>query len=141
MEFTIVDASDSNKYKGTIQSTGRLSFNTDAAKQLMELSKRQYFKVGFDKTDSSFKKIYLIDSDEDPVASKIYRSGLYYYIKLDKPLNKFNIDFKNYSFSFTIEKSEKDYEGREVFVLTRKGPHVKRTPEDIEAEVEVEEDE
>ena len=143
MNFNFVDASDSTKYKATIQVTGRLSFNIDAAKY-MKLAEIRYFKVAFDYDSNDDLKIFLVESPETSITAKLYRSGPYYYIRLDKPLRKANVNFKGYSFTFTVEKwDDKQKTGvgadslMDVFELTLH----KVTERDFGEEHDVEDDE
>lgn len=117
LKLEFVDASDGTKYKATIQMTGRLSFNSEAAK-FMKLARMPHFKVAFERDNFNFK-IYLVESEETDTTAKIHRAGNYYYLRLEKALRKYSVDFQSISYTFTIEKLDEQIDGADVFELTK----------------------
>ncbi len=103
MDLNFIDASDIKQHKATIQKTGRLSFNVEGS-QYMGLKSGQHYKVAFESTDSEELEIYLVKAEKSLTTAQIYKSGLYYYLRLERPLRKAGIDFENSTYSYLIDE-------------------------------------
>lgn len=98
--------------KATVHKTGKLGFSSGANKY-MNLNDTVYFNIGTNKNDESDKSLYLV-----PVVSKcdksfrVVRAGEYFYVFIKNILKELDMDYKNESIIYDIEKigdGEKKY--------------------------------
>lgn len=120
LNLEFVDAGESyEKYRASIHLSGKLGFNLEA-NSFMNLSGDKYFKIAFEPHGSNFTRMYLVESDaSDTTAAKVNKAGQYFYIKLAHVLNRLKVDYKTVSIGFTIEKAPEQYEGRDLYILTK----------------------
>jgi hypothetical protein len=117
MELKFLDASTQYlKYKCSIHETGKLGLNADC-NTLMDITNKKFFKVAYEKDTNGKIKLYLVDSDEEPLAGKIYKAGNYYFMKLSALFDEIGLDYKSNTISFIV-KNGGQYNGRDLFVLT-----------------------
>jgi len=105
-----------------VHSTGRLGFNSDAAKY-MNLNDSMSFVIGVPESEKKQMMFFLIDSRisdhfKVPPSLEVTRSGQYYSLKFKNLLNQLEIDFQDEKLEFTIEKTE--FKGFDMFVLTQR---------------------
>jgi len=105
-----------------VHSTGRLGFNSDAAKY-MNLNDSASFIVGVPESEEERLMFFLIDSKisdqlQVPPSLEVTRSGQYYSLKFKNLFNQLEIDFRDEKLEFTIEKNE--FKGFDMFVLTQR---------------------
>lgn len=110
----------SAKLKVTIQSTGKLGFTDDTAKEL-ELSSQTYIKLGADENDPDVMyMVVLSEVDED--AFKVCKAGDYFYLPTSVLFMALGYDFKNKTIIFDLTRSS-DYDadfGGKVYKLNKR---------------------
>ncbi|HNA65627.1 MAG TPA: hypothetical protein PKZ51_12955 [Saprospiraceae bacterium] len=90
--------------KATIHKSGKLGFSSGAAK-VMELEKKSYFNIGFNKANSDDKSLYMIPlNGETEKSFKVVKAGDYYYIFIKHILRDLQLDYKAESIIFDIEE-------------------------------------
>jgi hypothetical protein len=112
-KFAFVDASSPVRFKASIHDTGRLVFNEESL-NFMNLKSIQHFLVAFDHADGKLNYIGLKKSEKTNTTAKLYRSGPYYYLKIERPLIKCEIDFKEKMIFYIDFSEEKEID----FILT-----------------------
>ncbi len=93
----------SARLKATIQSSGKLGFTDETAKELA-LSAQTYVRLGIDESDS--ETLYLVvceSTDED--AFKVCKAGEYYYLPTATLFRSLGFDFKNRTIIFDLTRS------------------------------------
>ena len=106
----------------SIHLTGKLGFNMDASK-FMKLDSGPSFVVATKTNDSKATQIFLIKTDDDlgngisPVT--ISKAGEYYYLNIRNMLDQLGIDYESRISVYKIAKSEEDYRGYPLYVLSR----------------------
>lgn len=104
--------------KATVHKTGKLGFSSGAAK-LLDLEQRKFFQIGFNKSNNLDKSLYLFPALEDAQrVFKLIKAGEYYYLFIKSILHEKQIDYKNESVIYDIEKTTVN--GRECYKLTRR---------------------
>jgi len=106
----------------SIHLTGKLGFNMDASK-FMKLDSGPSFVVATKTSDSKATQIFLIETEDDlgngitPVT--VSKAGEYYYLNIRNMLDQLGIDYERQISVYKIAKSEEDYKGYSLYVLTR----------------------
>lgn len=125
MELNFINAGiNRNKCRASIHATGKLSFNKDAS-ELLKLSNGKYFKVATNQNEKN--SIYLVESDKNSTAAKVYKSGNLFYILFVTVLDNLKIDYKKYNHIYRVDKYEEKYEGKEVYILKRIDSKIRTT--------------
>ncbi len=110
----------SAKLKVTIQSSGKLGFTDETAKEL-QLSPLTYIKLGADESDRDV--LYMVVCgcpDED--AFKVCKAGDYYYLPTTALFMSLGLDFKNKTIIFDLTRSMEfdDELGGKVYKLNKR---------------------
>lgn len=108
------------KLKVTIQSTGKLGFTDDTAKEL-EISSQTYIKLGAEVNDPDVMfMVVLSEVNED--AFKVCKAGDYYYLPTSVLFMSLGYDFKNKTIIFDLTRaSEYDVDfGGKVYKLNKR---------------------
>ena len=106
----------------SIHLTGKLGFNMDASK-FMKLESRPSFVVATRTNDSKATQIFLIETEDDlgndisPVT--VSKAGEYYYLNIRNMLDQLGLDYEGRISVYKIAKSEEDYKGHPLYVLSR----------------------
>ena len=106
----------------SIHLTGKLGFNRDASK-FMKLDSGPSFVVATKTNDSKAAQIFLIETEDDlgndisPVT--VAKAGEYFYLNIRNMLDQLGIDYKSQISVYKIAKSEEDYSGYPLYVLSR----------------------
>ncbi len=116
----------SAKLKVTIQSSGKLGFTDETAKEL-NLSSQTYIKLGVDENEP--EDMYLVvlrEADED--AFKVCKSGDYYYLPTTLLFMSLGYDYKNRTIMFDLTRSSEfdDEYGGTVYKLNKRESDKKR---------------
>jgi len=97
----------STKYgviKATVHKTGKLGFSSGASKY-MNLDNIKYVNIGFNKSNQEDRCLYIVETNEETDKTfKIVKAGDYYYVFIKNILKQLNIDYKNESVIYDIEK-------------------------------------
>jgi hypothetical protein len=116
----------STKLKVTIQSSGKLGFTEETAKEL-DLSPQTYIKIGADENDSDV--MYLIVYDHyDEEAFKVCKTGEYYYLPTTVLFMSLGYNFKDKTIIFDLTRcNEYDEDlGGKVYKLNKRESDKKR---------------
>lgn len=108
------------KLKVTIQSTGKLGFTDETAKEL-QLASGKCIKLGSD--EKGVELLYLVvvnGADED--AFRVCKAGDYFYLQTTMLFQSLNYDYKNKTVMFDMARAQElDEElGGEVYKLTKR---------------------
>lgn len=104
--------------KATVHKTGKLGFSSGAAKML-ELEKKSFFNIGFNKSNSKDKELYLLPvSEKNDNSFRLIKAGLYYYIYIKNVLIDLHIDYRNESIIYDIEEIE--IKGEKCYKMIRR---------------------
>lgn len=106
MDVIWYNANDYNKkLKATIQSSGKLGFTDDTAKEL-NLSEDTYIRIGADQNDKSL--MYLVVVAQSDMAFKVCKAGEYYYLPTTRLFLALGFDFqaKNKTIMFDLTRAE-----------------------------------
>ena len=107
----------------SIHLAGKLGFNLDASK-VMKLDSSPSFIVATKTDDTKAHQIFLIETEKNiekdisPVT--VSKAGAYYYLNIRNMLEELGIDYKNRISVYRIAKSEEEYKGCPLYVLSRK---------------------
>tara|TARA_R100000789_G_scaffold73730_1_gene69351 strand:+ start:110 stop:481 length:372 start_codon:yes stop_codon:yes gene_type:complete len=111
----------SSKYgviKATVHKTGKLGFSSGASKY-MNLEEMEHINIGFNKSNPDDNCLYIVETNEETDKTfKIVQAGEYYYVFIKNILKQLNIDYKNESVIYDIEKMTVD--GSLVYKLCRR---------------------
>lgn len=110
----------SAKLKVTIQSTGKLGFTDDTAKEL-ELSSQTYIKLGADVNEPDVM-FMVVSSDANEDAFKVCKAGDYYYLPTSVLFMSLGYDFKNKTIIFDLTRAadfDADFGGK-VYKLNKR---------------------
>jgi hypothetical protein len=108
------------KLKVTIQSSGKLGFTDETAKEL-ELTSQTYIKIGADRNNPEI--MYLVvcrQADDD--AFKVCKAGDYYYLPTTVLFMSLGFDFRNKTIIFDLTRSgglDEELEGK-VYKLNKR---------------------
>lgn len=107
MKLKFIKPSDlSGNIKATIQKSGKLGFNADAAKKL-KLDPTKYAKLAINSADSNDKNLYMILCKDATESYKVSRAGDYYYINLKYFFDDLGIDYeKDAGQSYKIKNAD-----------------------------------
>lgn len=105
-----------------VHASGKLGFNSDAAK-FMNLEELPSYVVATSDSEEGKFQIFFIDSEiskemESPPPITVAKAGKYFYVRFVNILNQLKIEFKGQKIVFDIERRE--YNGFTMFVLTRR---------------------
>ena len=107
----------------SIHLAGKLGFNMDASK-FMNLESHPSFIVATKIDDSKAHQIFLIETEDcignDISPVTVSKAGSYYYLNIRNMLDELGIDYKSRISVYKIDKSEEDYRGYPLYVLSRK---------------------
>lgn len=108
------------KLKATIQSTGKLGFTDETAKEL-ELSTQTYIKLGSDESEPDVMYLVVLRQSDDD-AFKVCKAGNYYYLPTTFLFLSLGYDFRNKTIIFDmVRSSEFDEEfGGKVYKLNKR---------------------
>lgn len=108
------------KPKATIHMSGRLGFNSEAAK-VMKLKDKRYFKVALSKAEGIGNgNIYLIDDEHFEGTAKVSKAGDYYYLNVGGLFDNIGVDYKGFSIIYDIKKEQ--YGSKDMFALKQRKP-------------------
>lgn len=116
----------SAKLKVTIQSSGKLGFTDETAKEL-KLSTQTYIKIGVDENEpTDMYLVVLQEADED--AFRVCKSGDYYYLPTTLLFMSLGYDYKNKTIMFDLTRSSEfdDEFGGNVYKLNKRESDKKR---------------
>lgn len=110
----------SAKLKVTIQSTGKLGFTDDTAKEL-DLSPQTYIKLGADESNPDVMYLVVLPIANDD-AFKVCKAGNYFYLPTTMLFLSLGYDFRNKTIIFDLTRSaEFDEEfGGKVYKLNKR---------------------
>ena len=110
----------SAKLKVTIQSSGKLGFTDDTAKEL-ELSSQTYIKLGAD--ESNPEVMFMVVSTEvNEDAFKVCKAGDYFYLPTSVLFMSLGYDFRNKTIIFDLTRAanyDADFGGK-VYKLNKR---------------------
>lgn len=90
--------------KATVHKTGKLGFNSAAAK-LMKLEIGKSFNIGLNTADENDKNLYLVSTQSPSDKSfRVVKAGEYYYMHIKNVLRELAIDYKHESVIFEIDE-------------------------------------
>src|SRR5260221_6589348 len=90
--------------KATAHQNGKIGFSMGANK-LMDLDNQRHYKVSKNGDDPNDQNLYMVAAPEDdPKAFKVSKAGKYYYLRLRHVLDKFKLNYKDYSIIFDIKE-------------------------------------
>lgn len=106
----------------SIHFAGKLGFNMDAFK-FMKLDSFPSFVVATKPDDILALEIFLIETEsnigDDISPVTVSKAGLYYYLNIRNMLDQLGIDYKRRMSVYKIAKSDEDYRGHPLYVLSR----------------------
>lgn len=121
MKLTFVDPTARKlKPSARIHASGKLGFNTDAAK-FMKLEDLPSYVVATSDSEQGKLQIFFIDSKisdnvDTPPPIKVAKAGKYYYVNFINILDQLMIEYTGKKITFDINKTQ--YNGYDTFALT-----------------------
>ena len=122
MELRFIDPTVRKlKPAATVHVSGKLGFNSDAAK-FMDLEELPSYVVATSDSEQDRLQIFFIDPNavESPPPITVAKAGKYFYVQFINILNQLNIEYRDKKIVFDIEK--RVYHGFDMFVLTMREP-------------------
>ena len=91
------------KFKATIQSTGKLGFTEDTAKEL-GLSTQCYIKIGADESDTDVMYLVVLSGTDDD-AFKVCKAGDYFYLPTTTLFLSLGFDYRRKTIIFDLTRA------------------------------------
>ena len=120
MNLKILDASsfDSN-VKCTIHKNGKLGFSS-AASNILGLKGDKSILFATEENEKDGNLYMIIQEEITDNAFKVNKAGGYFYLNTKAMFDSLGYDYKSKTIIFDIVKTDKQYEGKQVYKLSKR---------------------
>ena len=128
MKLKFIKAEDLDRNaKGTVHTSGKLGFSSDAM-SLLGLDEKKFIAFATNEEDKTDENLYaVVYGSAQEGAFKINKAGEYFYVNTKSMFEALGIDYKNVKIIYDIIKTE--YEGEPLFKMLKR--EIKKKKKDM----------